>query len=69
MHASSTGRRFDPQCCMALTVGRLKSDMFTVRCGGDAYVEMDVWPHEEGPSPEYDIRDGVGVAPIEEKLV
>ena len=39
-----------------------------VRCGGDGHVEMDVWPHEEGSSPD-DIRDRVGVAPIEEKLV
>jgi hypothetical protein len=28
LKASSTGRRFDPQCCMALSVGRLKGDMF-----------------------------------------
>ncbi|XBH94073.1 hypothetical protein VPH35_084910 [Triticum aestivum] len=26
--ASSTGWRFDPQCCMARSVGRLKGDMF-----------------------------------------
>ena len=25
---SSTGWRFDPQCCMALSVGRVKGDMF-----------------------------------------
>ena len=28
-----------------------------------------MWPHEEGSSPDDDIRDRVGVAPIEEKLV
>jgi hypothetical protein len=30
---------------------------------------MDVWPHKEEPSSEYDIRDRVGVTPIAEKLV
>ena len=29
-----------------------KATCSTVRCGGDAYVEMDVWPHEEVLSTE-----------------
>ena len=40
----------------------------TVRCGRDVHVEMDVWPHKDRVRND-DIRDRVGVAPIEEKLV
>ena len=41
----------------------------TVRCSRDAHVEMDMWPDKKGPGQNNDIRERVGVAPIEEKLV
>jgi hypothetical protein len=49
---SFIGCQFDPQCCRAPSVGRLKAICSTISCGEDADVEMDVWPHKEGMNPE-----------------
>jgi hypothetical protein len=38
-------------------------------CCRDAYVAMDLWAYKKDRVRNEDIRDRVGVAPIEEKLV
>jgi hypothetical protein len=54
---------------MVLSVGRLKGEMFNIRCGGDAHVEIGVGHTRKDRVQNDDIRDRVRVALIAEKLV
>ena len=46
-----------------------KATCLAVECSGDDYVALVLWEYKKDRVRNEDIRDRVGVAPIEEKLV